>query len=114
MNLGQHTFTVTAIDNAGNEDRVRHLHDRCYARQHQGRRQRVRRHRLHSEPWPGQLAALQTERRCERTAAGDCGTANNNYQAFIKELQTQIGKGVDAPAAAIMIADAQYLMAHCS
>ena len=29
------------------------------------------------------------------------------------ELKAQSGKGVDAQAAAIMIADAQYVMAHC-
>jgi len=32
---------------------------------------------------------------------------------FIKELQAQIGNHVDAAAAQIMIADAQYLIAHC-
>ena len=46
-------------------------------------------------------------------ARGDCESAANNYQAFINELQAQSGKGVDAAAAAIMIADAQYLIAHC-
>jgi hypothetical protein len=46
-------------------------------------------------------------------AKGDCSTAGNNYQAFINELQAQSGKGVDATAAAIMIADAQYLIVHC-
>jgi hypothetical protein len=44
---------------------------------------------------------------------GQCSTANSNYQAFISELLAQSGKGVSAAAAAIMIADAQYLMAHC-
>jgi hypothetical protein len=46
-------------------------------------------------------------------AAGNCVTANNIYQAFINELNAQSGKGVDAAAAAIMIGDAHYLMAHC-
>jgi hypothetical protein len=46
-------------------------------------------------------------------AAGRCDTANNIYQAFINELNAQSGKGVDAAAAAIMIADALYLIAHC-
>ena len=46
-------------------------------------------------------------------AAGQCGTAANQCSAFINELQAQAGKGVDAAAAAIMIADAQYLIAHC-
>jgi hypothetical protein len=46
-------------------------------------------------------------------AKGDCATANRIYQAFINELQAQSGKKVTAQAAAIMIADAQYLIAHC-
>jgi hypothetical protein len=45
--------------------------------------------------------------------AGNCATANNIYQAFINELNAQSGKSVDAAAAAIMIADALYLIAHC-
>ena len=46
-------------------------------------------------------------------ARGQCSTAANLYQAFIKELQAQSSKGVDPTAAQIMIADAQYLIAHC-
>jgi hypothetical protein len=46
-------------------------------------------------------------------ARGQCGTAANVYRAFVHELQAQGGKGVDATAAAIMIADAEYLIAHC-
>jgi hypothetical protein len=44
---------------------------------------------------------------------GDCGTASNQYNAFIHDLQAQAGKGIDADAAAIMIGDAQYLVANC-
>jgi hypothetical protein len=46
-------------------------------------------------------------------AAGNCAVANNTYQAFINELNAQSGNGVDSAAAAIMIGDAQCLMAHC-
>jgi hypothetical protein len=45
-------------------------------------------------------------------ARGQCSTAANIYGAFISELQAQSGKHLDAAAAAIMIADAQYLIAH--
>ena len=45
--------------------------------------------------------------------SGQCGTASNQYDAFINALQAQSGKGVDANAAAIMIADAHYLIANC-
>ncbi len=44
---------------------------------------------------------------------GQCHVAAHLYEAFIHELEAQSGKGVDATAAAIMIADAQYLIDHC-
>jgi hypothetical protein len=46
-------------------------------------------------------------------ARGNCDSADNRYEAFVNELQAQSGNGVDPAAAAIMIADAQYLIAHC-
>ena len=46
-------------------------------------------------------------------AKGDCANAATIYTSFISELQAQSGKKVSAQAAAIMIADAQYLIAHC-
>jgi hypothetical protein len=46
-------------------------------------------------------------------ARGQCGTADNIYQAFIHEVQAQSGKGISATAASILIADAQYLIAQC-
>jgi hypothetical protein len=114
MNLGQHTFTVTATDNAGNEDSRSvtftivvtpdSIKDDVNQFVATGA---IRNHGL-ANSLLTKLNAASNAR-----AAGDCATANNNYQVFIKQLQTQIGKGVDAAAAAIMIADAQYLMGHC-
>lgn len=45
--------------------------------------------------------------------AGKCGTADNIYSAFINQVTGQVGKGITAQAASILIADAQYLIAHC-
>jgi hypothetical protein len=45
--------------------------------------------------------------------AGDCKDANATYQAFINEVNAQTGKKITAAAAATLIADAQYLIAHC-
>jgi hypothetical protein len=50
----------------------------------------------------------------ETASEQDCGAAINIYEAFIEELQSQSGKGIDDGAAQIMIDDAQYLIAHCS
>jgi len=46
-------------------------------------------------------------------ARSDCKDANITYKAFINELRAQTGKKVTAQAAATLIADAQYLIAHC-
>lgn len=46
-------------------------------------------------------------------AAGQCGTAANIYSAFINQVMAQTGKAITPAAAAILIADAQYLIAHC-
>ena len=46
-------------------------------------------------------------------SAGKCGTAANIYAAFINQVMGQIGKGITAQAGNILIADAQYLIAHC-
>ncbi len=44
---------------------------------------------------------------------GHCAEAANNYQAFINEVNAQTGKSITPAAAAILIADAQYLITHC-
>ena len=46
-------------------------------------------------------------------AKHDCKNANTTYRNFISELRAQTGKKVTAQAASILIADAQYLIAHC-
>ncbi|HEX6506894.1 MAG TPA: hypothetical protein VF221_04605 [Chloroflexota bacterium] len=46
-------------------------------------------------------------------ARGDCAAAANIYNAFIQQVQAQTGKNVTPTAASIMLADAQYLIAHC-
>jgi len=45
--------------------------------------------------------------------AGDCVDADALYQAFINQVNAQTGKGITPAAAAILIADAQYLQTHC-
>ena len=45
--------------------------------------------------------------------AGQCGPAGNIYGAFINQVMAQTGKGITPAAAAILITDAQYLIAHC-
>lgn len=44
---------------------------------------------------------------------GDCATAARLYRAVIAELRAQSGKKVSTDAAATVIGDAEYLIAHC-
>lgn len=57
------------------------------------------------------IAKLRNAKR--KMDAGDCTPAQNMYGAFINQLQAQSGKKVSSIAAEILIADAQYLIAHC-
>ena len=49
----------------------------------------------------------------EDQARGRCSHAARRYREFIDEVQEQRSKDLDPAAAAILIADAQYLIAHC-
>jgi hypothetical protein len=44
---------------------------------------------------------------------GDCVNAATICTSFISEVRAQRGKKIDPTAAQILIADAQYLIAHC-
>ena len=46
-------------------------------------------------------------------ARGNCAQATNLYEAFINLVESQTPVHIDATAAAILIADAQYLITHC-
>jgi hypothetical protein len=111
--LGPHTFSVSATDNLGNassksvtftiivtadsiKDDVTQL---------------VAGGLINGNKATSLLAKLNAA--ANDRAKGKCSTAANSYGAFINEVQAQTGKGIDPQAAAILIADAQYLIAHC-
>ena len=64
---------------------------------------------------PGTATALlaKLNAAADAFANGNCTQAANLYEAFIKLVRTQTPDHIDAVAAAIMIADAEYLIAHC-
>lgn len=115
LSLGSHDFTVEAADHLGNEgapvtvtftiivtadsikDDVRQFLDAG---------------KIRNEGLAGSLLAKLNAAAAAR-ARGQCATAANIYRAFINELNAQSGQGVDAVAASIMIADAEYLIDHC-
>jgi hypothetical protein len=114
MALGTHIFRVTAADNVGNAGSTsvtfsiivtpRSIMDDV--------RQFFRSGGIKREELAESLFE-KLEEAAEARAEGRCSRAAKIYQSFIQELQKRSGKGIDATAAAIMIADAQYLIAHC-
>ncbi len=114
MTLGDHTFTVTAADNVGgtNSASVTFTIIVTAASIQTDVTQFLQSGDIKS---PGEANSLLSKlvAAAAKRAAGKCSTAANIYQLFIQELQAQSGKGVSVTAAAIMIADAQYLITHC-
>jgi beta-glucosidase/6-phospho-beta-glucosidase/beta-galactosidase len=114
LSLGPHTFAVTAADNVGNtatrsvtftiivtpESIKQDVADFLAAGA-------IRNRGLARSL----LAKLDAAAAAQ--ARHNCATAANIYSAFINQLNALSGHGVDSAAAAIMMADARYLIAHC-
>ncbi len=114
LNLGPHTFSISAVDNAANAgassvtftiivtpDSIKN-----------DVKQFLAAGKIRNNGIANSLLA-DLDAAAKARAGGNCNSAANDYQAFINEVKAQSGKGIDATAAAIMIADAQYLIAHC-
>jgi len=114
MTSGDHTFTVTAVDNVGgtNSASVTFSIIVTAASIQTDVTQFLQSGDIKSAGEANSLLSKLVAAAAKR-AAGKCSTAANIYQLFIEELQAQSGKGVSVTAAAIMIADAQYLITHC-
>ena len=114
LKLGTHAFMVTATDNVNNTDSssvtftIIITPDSIKCDVNQFLQSGAIKNKGNADSLLAKLDAAAAAR-----ARGQCSTAANIYRAFINELQAQSGKHVDAAAAAIMIADAQYLIAHC-
>jgi hypothetical protein len=114
LSLGTHTFSIDAMDNVNNASSksvtfsIIVTPDSIKADVQDFLQSGAIRN-------PGEATSLlaSLNAAAARRVDGNCATAANIYQAFINELQAQSGKGVNATAAAIMIGDAQYLIAHC-
>ncbi len=115
LSLGDHTFAVAAddhVDNVSPTESVtfsivvtpESLIEAITIFQDLGRHQGVARHLS---------AAKNSTTPRQKFNSGDCATAANLYRAFISDVQAQTGKGITAAAAAILIADAEYLIANC-
>lgn len=113
MSLGPHTFSVSAVDNVGHAGSQSvafniivtpdSIIDDVTEFSAAGM--------ITLDKQQSLLAKLDSARKAR--TGGNCTSSANIYQAFINEIQAQSGKGIDPTAAAIMIGDAQYLIAHC-
>jgi hypothetical protein len=111
--LGTHTFTIDATDAVGNTSKssvtftiivtAESIMESVAQLMQAGGGVEQRGNSL-----MGILANAAANRR-----VGNCRAAANQYNAFIKHVQAQTSKSIAPVAAAILIADAQYLIAHC-
>jgi hypothetical protein len=114
LTLGPHTFLINAVDNAGNADSSTVTFTIIVTPDSikDDVKQFLAAGKIKNNGLANSL--LQTlDSAAKARAGGNCATAANIYQSFINSVSAQSGKGIDATAAAIMIADAQYLIAHC-
>lgn len=114
LSLGTHNFAITAIDNVNNsrssvvtftivvtaasilQDVDQFLQDGAF-----------------SKPQFADQLLQQLSHAADDRAAGRCDQAAQKYQEVIHQLQVKGGREVSSDAAAIMIGDAQYLIANC-
>ena len=112
--LGDHTFVVTAVDNAGNTASPSVTFSVVVTSESVGGEvQQFMQNGAFKNQGQERSLLAKLDAAAKARSRGDCSTAANIYQAFINELRAQSGKGIDATAAAILTADAQYLIAHC-
>jgi len=114
LSLGTHTFSINAADNVDNAS-VKSVTFSIIVTADSIKddvRQFLQNGAIKNAGEASSLLA-ELDAAAAARAGGDCSTAGKIYRAFVQELQAQSGKGVDVSAAAIMIADAQYLSAHC-
>jgi len=113
LKAGDHVFAVTSTDNAGNIATTRTHFTIVVTPQSlmDEVRQFLNGGAITQDEGTSLLKKISAA--AAYRAAGDCKDANAVCQAFINELMAQSGRKVSATAAAILIDDARYLMAHC-
>jgi hypothetical protein len=114
MQLGPHTFTVNAMDNAGNAALQGSVTFTIVVTPDsviKGVNQLLANGAVEAQTANSLLTKLTNA--MAKQSAGSCNVASNMYSAFINDVNAQAGKGISSAAAAILIADAQYLIAHC-
>jgi hypothetical protein len=113
--VGSHTFSLASLDHVGNQQTTSIVFSIIVTADSikQDVSAFLAAHKIKNHGIATSLLATLDAAAAAR-ARGQCAVAHVLYDAFILEVRTQaVVKGIDAAAAAIMIADAQYLIAHC-
>ena len=110
LSLGPNTFAISAVDNVGNHSSSSVTFTIIVTAQSMidDVNQLVASGAISSTRATSLLAKLNNA--LSKQTSGQCTPASNMYNAFIN---AQTGKSITPAAAAILIADAQYLITHC-
>jgi len=113
LTLGTHTFNINSVDNVDNSDTATVTFSIIVTAQ--SIKDEVKYFRSIGAITQDEATSLLQKLNAAAAyrAKHDCKNANTTYRNFISELRAQTGKKVTAQAASILIADAQYLIAHC-
>ncbi len=113
MMAGPHTFTVNATDYVGNAGSKQVIFNIIVTPQSlmDDVRQFVAAGKITQDEGNSLLVKLNAAAKAR--AKGNCANAATIYMSFISEVQSLSGNKIDPTAAAILVADAQYLIAHC-
>ena len=113
MGLGTHTFSVSSVDNLGNAgtNSVTFSIIVTAASISADVKEFISAGKITIDSGSPLLQLLAAAAKAR--AAGDCATATSDYLSFISKVKAQSGKKIDATVAQILIADANYLIAHC-
>ncbi len=111
--LGTHTFSISAVDQIGNAGSATAVFEIIVTAESilESVRQFLEGGQITLDDGSSLLSKLKAA--AAARAEGKCKLADLIYQSFIRELEAQRGKKVDPGAADILIADAEYLIAHC-
>lgn len=113
LRLGIHTFNVDSVDNLGNADTATITFSIIVTAQ--SIKDEVNYFRSIGAITQDKATSLLQKLNAAAAyrTKGNCKNMHVLYKNFINELRAQMGKKVTPQAAAILIADAQYLIVHC-
>jgi hypothetical protein len=113
MTVGSHTFSISAVDKIGNTTTSSVVFTIVVTAQ--SIIDDVNRFAGAGKITTNEVKSLLSKLNsaAKARAKGNCPNAATIYTSFISEVQAQSGKSIAPAVAAILVGDAQYLIAHC-